>query len=80
MPVTAPRRRSGCTRAATAGPWRGGGVAAVGVAEYMTGEVVVDDPVKLRQCEVVYGALQVTALPVAESLSAILKAREKFDG
>lgn len=52
----------------------------VASAEYMTGEVVVDDPVKLRQCEVVYGALQVAALPVAESLSEILKAREKFDG
>ncbi|MEU0238068.1 helix-turn-helix transcriptional regulator [Nocardiopsis sp. NPDC006198] len=47
-------------------------------AEYMTGEIVLDEMAKLRQCEVVFGALQAAALPVTETLEQISKAREVF--
>lgn len=48
-------------------------------AEHMTGETVIDDPAKVRQCEVVYGALQATALPRVETLNEIRKARRAFE-
>lgn len=51
----------------------------VASAEHMTGEIVIDDPVKLQQCEVTYGSLQASALGATESLAEILKTREKFD-
>lgn len=47
-------------------------------AEYMTGEIIIDTREKLRQCEVVFGALQAAALPPEQSLDQIKKARDVF--
>lgn len=48
-------------------------------AEYMTGEIVIDDLTKLRQCEVVFGALQAAALSTTETLDQISKARKRYE-
>lgn len=48
-------------------------------AEHMTGEIVIDDLTKIRQCEVVYGALQAAALPGVHALNEIRKARKAFE-
>lgn len=48
-------------------------------AEHMTGEIVIDDLAKIRECEVVYGALQAAALPGVQALSEIRKARKAFE-
>lgn len=47
-------------------------------AEHMLGEAVIDDPREIRHCEVAFGALQAAALPDAEALDEINKARSEF--
>lgn len=60
-----------------AGPFRIYGFAdkpTIASAEHMTGEAIIDQPEKIRRCEIIFGALQAAALPVTQALDEIKKA------